>query len=80
MLFWRSSSGHQGLIHTPIINEEDDENEQDTFWRIEIFSVDENHNGAKIMAKNDDHKDTQRSLRILLSITKNFLSTNKTKH
>ena len=26
MLFWRSSSGHQGLIHTPIINEEEDEN------------------------------------------------------
>ena len=24
---------------------------QDTFCRIEIFSVDENHDGAKIMAK-----------------------------
>ena len=24
---------------------------QDTFWKIEIYSVDENHDGAKIMAK-----------------------------
>ena len=24
VLFWRSSAGHQGLIHTPIINEEEE--------------------------------------------------------